>query len=979
MMGTMAERKRDLILASEIAAILHDLGKLRPEFAKENFAGGRSYRSRLNDVHIHSAHGAILEKEKRPYPPADSKGDWLDLLKEHDGWKQVLKIQPEWLCAGSAAKVQAHGLGDPLREHHGEGLPDFTLLGTLFSVGADIRDSALDKSAEGKGSGRQRGQCAFIADALGNEHLPYSAACLETQWAEAKKTIEATLFKDSPWNNVPQTRQRFVAAIEPIFRKALGVTLRPVNDVTLWHHSYATASLHKALVAEGVLREDFRAWQDQEGLSDLGVIGRIRFRLLAIRWDWAGLARTVLEPVVLSALAERRADALAALRQRLEIAYPVGNAVYEDDDGVVFVAPGFYEGHEKEDRERSERLFEKHVIEPVLGGLDQDLKSLGAGTEVRLAWTVPRLYLTDFAEVMGARYTGGERERLYQVNETDLKAQWRRARTPAICPNCGLRPGRAVERGVSEATLDSWRKSYCATCADLANLHSKDRRTSTAGKQLGFHPRTFNLGKVREERGGPDNPRLALLSIQTDPVAIASGAVFATQVARPLCDIRKAVAEAGKKAIHLELNDFASIAEYLKAALTTLRTGRIPECVKEIRQLIGDKRWMDANDGRILEGDTAARALRLVDEFFLRESVPEELLGENCDDHAAQRLALFALRKHVSPGRLQRVWDSLLTAWQELLEYVANRTQGYAVPLSLDARGFRVALAAADLRGALSGLRESIPLRFARLYGRFPLHMSVTVFREKFPFYIALDALRRMEARIAVQPAEAWTLAEKVERGCHWVLRLQTDRGSMVSWDIPRTCADTTIKDVWYPYFIRLSDAAGPNRLVHVEALQSGDRIQVRPMTFDYAVLEGSARRYELHYGADGRRPHYILGRPGRRPYLLEDIEDLFGLAGQTGWTPSQAKSIVGALVGCYEQWVRDAPARLRETGRTAWLEHSRRILDRALDGKPKVRERLVGHLEDGLFFDTFEWNEFIEKGATATSGHVVAGAKEVR
>lgn len=955
----MDDKARNLVLASEIAGLLHDLGKLRPEFAEENFRQGESQRSKLRGLQIYAAHGAILE-ESRPYP-SPTEDEWLAKLRRHDGWRDTLRIPPEWLQPDTADKVQAHGLGDPLREHHGQKLPDYTLLGTLFSAGADIRDSALDKSGEGKGAGQQQNDAAYIADSFGNErdYQRYTTDSLKKLWIQAHTAISEILFADGSWENVAHTRQRFFDAIEPIFKKALGVTLRPVNEVTLWHHCYATASLHKALVAEGVLRQDFKQWQDGDGLADLRRLGLIRFRLLGIRWDWAGLARTALEPVVLATLAARRAEAVAALKQRIEIDRPVGNAVYEDDDGVVFVVPGFYEGEKDHNPERSEELFKEHVLEPLGSGLDQDLRSLGAGTEVRIAWTVPRLYLTDFPEVIGVTSAGGPRERLWQVDEVGLKTQWRNAKRPAICPSCGLRPGRAAERGVSEAKLESWRRGYCETCRSLAEEKSFEARGKNTGIPSEFRPE-FDLSKIRKHRGGGENPRLALLSVQTDPAAIATGAVLATQVARPPRDINNATG--------FDLKSYTEIAECFEGVLEELSANRIPEDDKGIRKLIGDKYWLSENDGRVLEGDHVQRADKLIEELFLREDVPDELVRQGHE--IPDRLTLFALRKHASPGRLQRIWDDLRGTWREMLEAIGGWTSGHAAPLSLDVRGLRVVLSAADLRDVLKALREGIPGRFSRINGRFPLHISVTVFREKFPLYIALDSLRRMEGRIAVQPSERWTL-EDTRRDCNaLLLTWKTEHGGVTAWRIPLKCADPEVDDLWYPNVIRLSRPRGPDRLVHMTALEPGDQVRVRPMTFDYAVLDGSARRHRLRYDGEGYRPHYILGAKGRRPYLLEDLDDLFDLVSETRWTPSHSKAVVGHIIECYEKWVRDAPGELREEGRSAWLSHSEKVLRNALPNNPGVRARLVRHLEDGLFFDTFDWNEFVEKGAATAEAH---------
>ena len=75
--ASMDKKSRDLILAAEISGLLHDLGKLRPEFAEEKSEGGEH---RKTDVHIGEAHGAILEDPGRAYPNA-GKESWLQQIR----------------------------------------------------------------------------------------------------------------------------------------------------------------------------------------------------------------------------------------------------------------------------------------------------------------------------------------------------------------------------------------------------------------------------------------------------------------------------------------------------------------------------------------------------------------------------------------------------------------------------------------------------------------------------------------------------------------------------------------------------------------------------------------------------------------------------------------------------------------------------------------------------------------------------------
>ncbi|MEN8220790.1 MAG: hypothetical protein ABFS56_31445 [Pseudomonadota bacterium] len=140
-MSVMDKKSRDLILAAEITGLLHDLGKLRAEFAEEKSESGK-HQDNAKDIHISEAHGAILEEPGRAYPET-GKDSWLQQIKKHDGWAEILKLPETWV---KSKTVQAFGLGDALRQHHATGKfkkTELTLLGDIYTVGADWRDSAL--------------------------------------------------------------------------------------------------------------------------------------------------------------------------------------------------------------------------------------------------------------------------------------------------------------------------------------------------------------------------------------------------------------------------------------------------------------------------------------------------------------------------------------------------------------------------------------------------------------------------------------------------------------------------------------------------------------------------------------------------------------------------------------------------------------------------------------------------------------------
>ena len=83
------------------------------------------------------------------------------------------------------------------------------------------------------------------------------------------------------------------------------------------------------------------------------------------------------------------------------------------------------------------------------------------------------------------------------------------------------------------------------------------------------------------------------------------------------------------------------------------------------------------------------------------------------------------------------------------------------MPLSLDARGVRFLVAAADAGMALNILRKRLDTVLNKTPAGLQPHLSTLVFREKFPLYLAMDGLRRMEGRMTTLPVQRWTLRER--------------------------------------------------------------------------------------------------------------------------------------------------------------------------------------------------------------------------
>ena len=765
------QQYRNLVLACEITGFIHDLGKLSPGFAEEmltTVAQSDTQKEQDEEARkpFNSWHGAIVEPDKAM--PAgyalDTPGirDMAAKLLHHPEWAKLMKLPDAW---GDVPIPQTTGLAAPLRQHHADEILDnHAWLGDLYMYGADIRDSALDKGSSGvrEGTGEQTASAAFIANAFGADGPDYRQENLAKLWGSLPSVLDECLFKQRAWENVYQAREKAYRKIGELFKQALGETRRPTNDVTLWHHAYSTASLFKAAMTECVLRGSIGNLQSPLGHKEAGHLaieksGLIRFRLLGVRWDWRELTRGALTPVVLTSLALARKEAIVQLRQLLEDAYPVGNLLYEDDDGALFALSGYYEGDSPEQLQTSENRFRHELLEPLAGRIGDCVLKLGAGTPFRLCWSEPTLYLTDYPEALGK--VSSERQIHMQAGEAELRELWQQTQTGRswqICPQCGMRPAEALAQEPSQRKG----QTLCETCKDLSDSDAKRERSQKAAELFGYRPKTFEIEKLTDAK---NNSRVLLVSVQMDMDAIASGRALITQLARPVAQLN-VKDKLGLKSANTLGDKFE---ELLKQLAANQADGLSKNQIKKFRekvdadllaQALGDRFWLTGSDGRE-QGNALQKGYRLAQSFFLRQTRETYLPKDwKLYRHDGDRLALFAQRKHPSPARLQRLWDDLRGLWRELLGEVGGIAGGQLIPLSLDARGLRFLVSAADGTAVMNHVQALLAEKLGKLRGGLAPHVSCLAFGKKFPLYIALDAVYRMEGRIVRTPHQTWEL-----------------------------------------------------------------------------------------------------------------------------------------------------------------------------------------------------------------------------
>lgn len=199
-------------------------------------------------------------------------------------------------------------------------------------------------------------------------------------------------------------------------------------------------------------------------------------------------------------------------------------------------------------------------------------------------------------------------------------------------------------------------------------------------------------------------------------------------------------------------------------------------------------------------------------------------------------------------------------------------------------------------------LLQQIKLKYEREMGkvrnRLPLHLGAVYFSRRTPLRAALDAGQAMIKRQSTPkiwqvtathqgalPSSKSALADGTKQFQQTITLSLSWGGNSIDWHVPAVMGDGATPDNWYPYIHFHCDQQGNtqpchrqrmfqdpqgNWLIHAGDLQVGDQVHFIPSTLDFEFLDTTARRFELHYRADGRR----ASRP-TRPFYLEDLDRL--------------------------------------------------------------------------------------------------------
>lgn len=227
------------ILAGEIGVLLHDIGKCHPDFIRKNsLEGGKGFDHGAIDRFIKHELVNLLQDRKFNFKIKEKPSDIYSIITEHHNNS----------CSNDLIKLVQS---------------------------CDRLDSADDKGVVRK---KQSINNTIISTSFGYPKEMVDLNCLKSRLNELEERLIGIL-KDyiAGRTSLIEFRKLITKTnnLKVTFSHALGETRIPANDVTLWDHSYSTASLFKSVLCSMVLGENPRPQ-------------KLKWRIFGVCWDGVG-------------------------------------------------------------------------------------------------------------------------------------------------------------------------------------------------------------------------------------------------------------------------------------------------------------------------------------------------------------------------------------------------------------------------------------------------------------------------------------------------------------------------------------------------------------------------------------------------------------------------------------------------------------------------------------------------------------------
>lgn len=678
-------------------------------------------------------------------------------------------------------------------------------------------------------------------------------------------------------------RRDWLAKMKTEMRRGLADNRRPHNEVSLWDWGYTVATMIKAAAAY-IYKN---GWPVK--LEDLP------FRTLRINLDKLELYTRSARISDILGIRQALDAAYEQVQRLLEETYALGNLFYRDESGDYYLFPdlGYSEAEMAALRCEIQSKFppdlwpQVHWCEPVTAGnLDKDKKlsrKLVAEPR-RQALQEPPVRADNNLYPFATEWDGGRPE------------------NAEICTVCGVRPvgyprqGSAlkVERELADwATEDKAKqRNVCRVCLDRRVRRAQE----WAEKGL--------QGTIWTDEVADDNGHLALFVGKLGLEGWLDGTLLDT--IQVTSNTTKTPSPARLYRIAETARAFwEGVSNTLTPCITGLRLFRLA-------LYPANNKLPDLGDFHAYELDVDGIALSVVwDE-------------PNSRFLTAENLGYFARRLQISlnelSGKLQgRPFDILEPSeygrpGQSLLKVQIKRVgtlDGYhpTIPLLAEPTLCMVLVPADKALALARAVQREYEKQMCRVRDRLPLYLGLVFCQRRTPIRAVLEAGRSMlymAGPFDINTGAGWEGWRLIGKNSPNTGECELSFDNGITWRVPILAGDCKTKDDWYPKLYE-GDAWNKKQKKHVNALQvrgpqmppdRGWKTWVRPSRFDFEFLDTTARRFEIHYDTNGRRPRRT------RPFYLEDLDRLEALWGyMERLTKTQRHQVIRTIEATREAW----------------------------------------------------------------------------
>ncbi len=720
-----------------------------------------------------------------------------------------------------------------------------------------------------------------------------------------------------PWNKLanysPSEREHVRQAISSLFTQTLADTRRPINEVDLWGWGLLVGALYKSALAGSLLTGSTLAARD------------LRWRLLGIRVNGLDYLINVARIPDLLARKELLSDGLNKVRDLIEVTYPLGSEVYRDENGSVYVVPDVADLLQKSNG--SGINLSTLILKAFEQGTLRSNPQLQLGGEMvphvelePTSWwgqdpnwsktsTTSNDKLPDISSFVSSKVSS-------PANAANIDRFWRNREPTDICTVCGLRPQGPTDKAAE--------RNVCDICEQRRDDRSQKWAITEPNKTIWTDEVADTNGRLAllvgrfELTHWLDGSMLnSLLLIAPNDPQNTTGKPVTSKTSsfsrlRRIWESTRLFWQETQEEILRQLTDERHRIKITLSSIPNLRPYHVYDLDLGATNL--SVVWVppqNNNNGYLIAADNfgyTARQLGAGSVIYTSPKAAADFVRGHLCAQFMENNRHPVLR---NPETLKGQRGLNLLAGSRITDVDCQQSPyAAAIPILAEPRTFMMIVPADKALKMAQTIKTKYETEMGKVRDRLPLHLGLVFAPRRTPIRAVLDAGRAMLDYPSQQ--QTWIIRKKERQPNIVTLEIEHNK-RQIQWNVPddqwysylflETCGDDSKADASSRRAAKVSIQTENGHqadrwIVHAADLRIDEIIKVCSSTFDFEFLDTTARRFDIHYDANGQRPRRT------RPFYLEEIDRLEHL-----WeymrrlTSSQRHQVIRTIEATRETW----------------------------------------------------------------------------